>query len=161
MYLVSAEGPTTSSLPFDEAEKHRWVVPAAWFFVGLGIAVRLVRFFVNYPIWHDEAFLAVNFWDRSYTDLLRPLDYAQVAPWLFLAIERTATTWLGYSEPACVYSPRCVALSACRCFITLPVAFWAGRLDFLPLRSLRFRFIRSATEPKSSLTPRTYLQHSS
>jgi len=77
-----------------------WIVGATWFFVGLGIAVRLVRYFVNYPIWHDEAFLAVNFWDRGYVDLLRPLDYGQVAPWLFLAIERTAVTWLGYSEPA-------------------------------------------------------------
>jgi hypothetical protein len=100
MYLSTAKGPTAPSLPLAAAEDHRWVVPATWFFVGLGIAVRLVRFFVNYPIWHDEAFLAVNFWDRSYIDLLRPLDYGQVAPWLFLAIERTATTWLGYSEPA-------------------------------------------------------------
>ena len=76
------------------------MVSATWFFVGLGIAVRLVRYLVNYPIWHDEAFLAVNFWDRDYVDLLRPLDYGQVAPWLFLAIERTAVTWLGYSELA-------------------------------------------------------------
>jgi len=77
-----------------------WQVRATWFFVGLGIAVRLVRYLVNYPIWHDEAFLAANFWDRDYLDLLRPLDYGQIAPWLFLAIERTAVTWLGYTEPA-------------------------------------------------------------
>ncbi|MGD0045145.1 MAG: hypothetical protein ABSE84_32885, partial [Isosphaeraceae bacterium] len=87
-------------LSFAEPAEPTWVVRATWFFVGLGIAVRLVRYFVNYPIWHDEAFLAVNFWDRDYLDLLRPLDYGQVAPWLFLAIERTAVTWLGYSEPA-------------------------------------------------------------
>jgi|SRR5208282_2001513 len=87
-------------LSFAEPAEPAWVVRATWFFVGLGIAVRLVRYFVNYPIWHDEAFLAVNFWDRDYLDLLRPLDYGQVAPWLFLAIERTAVTWLGYSEPA-------------------------------------------------------------
>ncbi len=75
-----------------------WMVSATWLFVILGIAVRLVRYLVNYPIWHDEAFLAVNFWDRGYADLLRPLDYGQVAPWLFLAIERTAVSWFGYSE---------------------------------------------------------------
>jgi len=94
--------PTASRplLPAEPAEQPAWMIRATWFFVGLGIAVRLVRYFVNYPIWHDEAFLAVNFWDRSYIDLLRPLDYGQVAPWLFLAIERTAVTWLGYSEPA-------------------------------------------------------------
>ncbi len=74
-----------------------WVI---WFFVILGITVRLVRYLVNYPIWHDEAFLAVNFWDRGYADLLRPLDYGQVAPWFFLVIERTVMLALGYSEPA-------------------------------------------------------------
>src|SRR5271157_3865795 len=66
-------------LSFAEPAEPAWVVRATWFFVGLGIAVRLVRYFVNYPIWHDEAFLAVNFWDRDYLDLLRPLDYGQVA----------------------------------------------------------------------------------
>ena len=87
-------------LPFSTAESGEpgWPLRATWCFVGLGILVRLVRYLVNYPIWHDEAFLAVNFWDRSYVDLLRPLDYGQVAPWLFLAIERTAVMWLGYSE---------------------------------------------------------------
>lgn len=75
-----------------------WTVTATWLFVGLGILIRLVRYLVNYPIWHDEAFLAANFWDRDYVNLLRPLDYGQVAPWLFLAIERTAVKWLGYSE---------------------------------------------------------------
>ena len=75
-----------------------WIVPATLAFVALGILTRLVRYLVDYPIWHDEAFLAVNFWDRDYADLLRPLDYGQVAPWLFLVVERTAVIWLGYSE---------------------------------------------------------------
>ena len=79
-------------------ENPGWIVAATWLFVGLGIVIRLVRYLVNYPIWHDEAFLAANFWDRDYVNLLRPLDYGQVAPWLFLAIERTAVKWLGYSE---------------------------------------------------------------
>ena len=89
-YSSTNKSPTVPSLFPGEQGEPRWVVSATWFFVGLGIAVRLVRYFVNYPIWHDEAFLAVNFWDRDYVDLLRPLDYGQVAPWLFLAIERTA-----------------------------------------------------------------------
>ena len=64
----------------------------------LGILIRLVRYLVDYPIWHDEAFLACSLWDRDYVDLLRPLDYGQIAPWLFLAIERTIVIGLGYSE---------------------------------------------------------------
>jgi hypothetical protein len=81
-----------------DAPEGRWIVRATWLFLVLGIAIRLVRYLVDYPIWHDEAFVAVNLWDRSYTDLLRPLDFGQVAPWFFLAIERTAVLWLGYSE---------------------------------------------------------------
>ena len=71
---------------------------ATWAFVGLGLVVRLVRYLVVYPIWHDEAFLAVNFLDRGYLDLLRPLDYSQVAPILFLWIELTSVRLLGFSE---------------------------------------------------------------
>ena len=111
---ASTDRSLTASRPLSLAERSEpaWVVSATWFFVGLGIVVRLVRYFVNYPIWHDEAFLAVNFWDRGYLDLLRPLDYGQVAPWLFLAIERTAVTWLGYSEPALrLFSTICSVLS--------------------------------------------------
>jgi hypothetical protein len=75
-----------------------WIFLATWLFVALGVLIRLVRFLVDYPIWHDEAFLAVNFWDRDYVDLLRPLDYGQIAPWFFLVIERTVVIFLGYSE---------------------------------------------------------------
>jgi hypothetical protein len=76
----------------------RAIERATWCFVGLGLLVRLVRYLVVYPIWHDEAFLAVNFLDRGYLDLLRPLDYAQVAPILFMWIELTAVRLLGFSE---------------------------------------------------------------
>jgi hypothetical protein len=75
-----------------------WLSRATWAFVGLGLLVRLVRFLVVYPIWHDEAFLAVNFLDRGYLDLLRPLDYTQVAPILFLWIELTVVRIMGFSE---------------------------------------------------------------
>ena len=79
-------------------DEPRWVILATWMFVGLGVLIRLVRYLVDYPIWHDEAFLAASLWDRDYVDLLRPLEYGQIAPWLFLVIERTAVKWLGYSE---------------------------------------------------------------
>ena len=72
-----------------------WLNGVIWTFVGLGLALRLVRFLVNYPIWHDEAFVAVNFLDRDYIDLLRPLNYSQVCPLLFLWIELTAVQIMG------------------------------------------------------------------
>lgn len=76
----------------------RWFVRASWWFVALGILARLVRYLVDYPIWHDEAFVAASLWDRGFADLARPLEYGQVAPWLFMVIERGIVLCLGYSE---------------------------------------------------------------
>ena len=43
---------------------------ATWCFVALGLVARVVRFLVNYPFWPDEAFVAANFLERGYGDLL-------------------------------------------------------------------------------------------
>ncbi|MCA1685678.1 MAG: hypothetical protein LC745_06760, partial [Planctomycetia bacterium] len=69
-----------------------------WAFVALGVALRVARYLLNYPLWWDEAFVAVNFLRRGYFDLLRPLDYGQVCPALFLWVELTAVKLLGFSE---------------------------------------------------------------
>ena len=86
---------TSGGRPQQIPESQRWLTAAIWFFVILGVVIRLVRYLVDYPIWHDEAFLACSLWDRDYVDLLRPLDYGQVAPWLFLVIERAIVIALG------------------------------------------------------------------
>ena len=76
----------------------RTLARATWAFVVLGVTLRVVRFLLNHPIWGDEAFLATNFLDRGYRDLLRPLDYHQVSPLLFLWVELTAVRLLGFRE---------------------------------------------------------------
>lgn len=67
-------------------------------FVALGVALRVARYLMNYPLWWDEAFVAVNLLRRGYLDLLRPLDYGQVCPILFLWAELTAVKLFGVSE---------------------------------------------------------------
>jgi Dolichyl-phosphate-mannose-protein mannosyltransferase len=89
-----------------------WLVAALWGFVGLGLLLRIVRFLVCYPIWHDEAFVAVNFLDRGYLDLLRPLDYSQVCPLFFLWVELTTVKLLGYSEWSLRLFPTICALAS-------------------------------------------------
>ena len=74
------------------------IARATWGFLALGLFVRLVRFLVVYPIWPDEAFVAANFLERGYLDLVRPLDYVQVCPILFLWIELTVVRLFGFSE---------------------------------------------------------------
>jgi hypothetical protein len=71
---------------------------ATWAFVGLGVLLRLARYLMDYPLWWDEAFVAVNFLRRGYRDLVRPLDYGQVCPILFLWVELTVVKLLGFSE---------------------------------------------------------------
>jgi len=66
--------------------------------VGLGVALRLWQYLANASLWVDEAALARNVRDRSWTQLFAPLDYAQVAPPLFLAIEKGLLTLLGGAE---------------------------------------------------------------
>jgi 4-amino-4-deoxy-L-arabinose transferase-like glycosyltransferase len=70
----------------------------AWAFVGLGIVIRMVRFLLDFPLWPDEAYLAHNYLDRGYFDLLRALDYGQVAPLLYLWLQKTVVAICGFSE---------------------------------------------------------------
>jgi hypothetical protein len=69
-------------------------------FLLLGLLARCVRYFLRFPLWEDECFLCVNFAERGYLDLLRPLRYHQVAPPLFLWLELTAVRLLGFTELA-------------------------------------------------------------
>lgn len=82
----------------DDGPAARRLARTAWAFAVLGVLLRLTRYLVNYPLWHDEAFVAANFLERSYAGLMRPLDYGQVCPLLFLWIELTAVKLLGFSE---------------------------------------------------------------
>lgn len=72
-----------------------WVV---WGLVALGIVVRLVRYLIKPPLWGDEAFVAANFIERGYLDMLRPLDYHQVCPLLFMWVELSVVKLAGFSE---------------------------------------------------------------
>ena len=58
-------------------------------FLLLGILLRLLRWGLAMPVWGDEAAIGLNIIRRDYLDLLRPLDFSQVAPLLFLWIQRT------------------------------------------------------------------------
>ena len=67
-------------------------------FVALGVLLRIGHYLTNYPVWGDEAFLALNFLRRGYLDLLSPLEYGQICPILFLWAELTAVKLFGFSE---------------------------------------------------------------
>ncbi len=67
-------------------------------FIVIGIALRLIRYVLRFPLWNDEALLAATFLDRGFVDMMRPLDYHQVAPLLFLWTELAVVKLLGFHE---------------------------------------------------------------
>ncbi|WP_397571438.1 glycosyltransferase family 39 protein [Schlesneria sp. T3-172] len=69
-------------------------------FLLIGFLARAIRYYLCFPLWDDESFLCVNFINRSYAELLNPLDYHQVAPVLFLWAERACVQMFGFSEYA-------------------------------------------------------------
>ncbi len=80
----------------------------AWGFVLLGTAACLVRWGLCFPIWPDEAFLALNVARRDLAGMLEPLEFHQVAPPLFLLQEALLTRLVGFDE----WSLRAVPLLA-------------------------------------------------
>jgi hypothetical protein len=89
-----------------------WVARATTGFVALGVLLRVARYLLNFPLWCDETMIAANFLDRGYADLLRPLDYRQVGPLLFLAIELTSVKLLGFSEMSLRLFPAACAVAS-------------------------------------------------
>lgn len=67
-------------------------------FVVLAIVARLARFVLRFPLWEDECFLVSNFIDRGFNELLEPLNFHQVAPPGFLAVELASVKLLGFNE---------------------------------------------------------------
>ena len=66
--------------------------------VVLGLLARALRYFLNFPLWGDEAFLAVNFLLRDFKGMIDPLVYGQIAPLAFMWIELAVTKAAGLSE---------------------------------------------------------------
>jgi 4-amino-4-deoxy-L-arabinose transferase-like glycosyltransferase len=66
--------------------------------VLLGVGWRLTRYLLQFPIWGDEAHIALNILDRDYRELMQPLRFVQAAPLLFLWLQRAAFDLLGGSE---------------------------------------------------------------
>jgi len=90
--------PTTSRAAIPKLDETSWVAAATMLFLGLGIVFRIVRYAQNLPLWADECFLAVNFIKRGYLQLLEPLENGQIAPLLYLWIERLVLDLAGFSE---------------------------------------------------------------
>ena len=131
---------------------------ATWAFVGLGVLLRIARYAMNYPLWWDEAFVAVNFIRRGYIDLLRPLDYGQVCPILFLWCELTAVKLLGFSEWSLRLLPLVSSVASLVLFRHVAGRIVRGVPLLLAVAILAVSFHPFCTPPMSSRTRRICLR---
>lgn len=66
--------------------------------MAMGVFIRLVQYVANRSLWKDEAMLALNIVNRSFSQLLQPLDYNQGAPLSFLMGEKVIGVIFGYKD---------------------------------------------------------------
>src|SRR4026208_361868 len=64
----------------------------------VGIALRVIEFARDRPLWLDEAMLSLNIASRSWAQLARPRAYDQSAPVAYLWLERLAVNVGGVNE---------------------------------------------------------------
>lgn len=102
-------GNRTSTPSSSTGKPKRWKLPTFFqlsvVLVLLGILARALRYLLDFPLWGDEAFLAVNFLLRDYKGMIDPLVYGQIAPLGFMWIELAVTRAVGLSESAMRFVP--------------------------------------------------------
>jgi len=86
--------------------------------LALGVYMRVHQFLLGRSLWEDEAHFALNFLNRSYLGLLKPLDYVQAGPVLYLLTVKTFTLIFGYNEYAFRALPFILSL------VTLPLIYY-------------------------------------
>lgn len=69
-----------------------------WLIIGFGILVRMAQYLRGKELWVDEAALALNISNRSFAELLQPLDFLTGAPVGFLMLVKLATEVFGNNE---------------------------------------------------------------
>jgi hypothetical protein len=124
----------------------RWV----WGFIALGLALRLARYFLRFPLWGDEALLAANLLDRGYLDVLKPLKGHQVAPLLFLWVELAAVKLLGFSEYSLRLFPFLCSIASLFVFRHLAKSLFRGTALVLAVAifAVSYPCVRYAAETK-------------
>lgn len=118
--------------------------------VVIGVVLRLRQFVFCRSLWLDEAMLAVSIAARSPLELLRPLEYNQNAPILFLWLSKASTTVLGVNEYALRALPQILGAVAL-VLLTLAAGRAFGRAAMIvgaSLAALSPALIRFSNEAK-------------
>lgn len=93
----------------------------------LGLAWRVLLYALGFPIWGDEAFVAVDFVVRGYREMVQPSLYGQIVPIVFMWAELAISRLLGFSEWALRLLPTLAGIAAL-------FLFWRFAPQVLPRR---------------------------
>lgn len=89
--------------------------------LAAGVVWRVVRYALVFPMWGDEAFVAVNVVTRGFSEYAGRLDHDMVAPIGFLLGERAVGQSIGFGEAALRLLPFLAGLAALFLFARLAV----------------------------------------
>lgn len=118
--------------------------------IGLGILLRLVLLIYNRNLILDEVNVARNLYERNFVDLLKPLNYEQFAPPLFLWIEKLNSLIISNREWALRLFPFLCSIANLLIFYKILVRVKVQYFAFYPLLifATGMLFLRYATELK-------------
>lgn len=105
-----------------------------WLFLLIllsGMVLRSYQYLMGRSLWEDEAHLALNFVTRDYIGLLKPLDYIQAAPPLFLLTVKTFTLLFGNGSCALRALPFVSSILTLPLFYYILVALIRSRIAAL------------------------------
>jgi hypothetical protein len=115
-----------------------------------GLVWRTVRYALAFPLWGDEAYVAVNFLTRDLAGLTRPLEYFQIAPPGFLMAEWLAIHVFGTGERALRLVPYLAGVASLLLFWRFCRGVASRRTVLLAVAMLAASFfpVRHSTEVK-------------
>lgn len=101
--------------------------------LAAGLIWRILRYLLRFPFWGDESFVGVNFIVRDIGDLVRPLEFGQIVPLVFMWAEALIVRVVGVDE----YSLRILSTVASIASLLL---FWRFAGSLLPKRAALLAF---------------------
>lgn len=96
--------------------------------VTVGLLWRVLRYVLAFPIWGDEAFVAVNFLVRDYRGMIEPLVWGQIVPVAFMWADLAMARAFGVGELSLRFIPFAAGV------LSVPL-FWRLAALLLPQRA--------------------------
>ncbi|MHC5023315.1 MAG: glycosyltransferase family 39 protein [Planctomycetota bacterium] len=118
--------------------------------IAVNVAWRVTRYALGFPIWGDEAFVAINLVSRGLLELAAPLEHYQIVPVGFLWVEWLVIRLLGDSELALRLVPFLAGIVSVPLFARLARRALApyGALLAVAILAASYYPVRHATEVK-------------